>query len=993
MRLGHGGLIDRSRPLTFRFDGTAIAGFEGDTIASALLASGRRLVARGFKYHRPRGILSAGVEEPNAILRVGEDAIAEPNVRATMVALSDGMVARSQNAWPSVALDLGAGIELFSRFLGAGFYYKTFLWPPRAWRFYEKLIRRAAGLGPPPEGADPRRHESRHAHCDVLVIGGGPAGLAAATAAAACGARVVLCEQDRLLGGQLCFETATIGDSAAWEWASRTASRLAAAENVDVLANTTAFARHDGNLVLLEETLSPNPGTAGGLPARRLWKLRAKTIVLASGAIEKPLVFPGNDRPAIMLASAARAYIRRFAVRPGRRAVIVTNNDSAYATIGDLAHAGIEIAAVVDLRGATDRAARRCAEAGARYLPDSRIAATHGRRGVKAVDVVAARGDGGARRRISCDLLCMSGGWSPTVHLYAQHRGALHYDNRLAALVPDNRSDPVFVAGAASGDFALADCIAQGRGAGLSAAAACGFDRAPTTPPATVMAGEWLCRDASATTPTELLLAARQKSFVDFQNDVTVSDLALACREGFASIEHVKRYTTLGMGTDQGKTSNANAIAIVAELTGAPASDIQHTTFRPPYVPVSLGAIAAEATGQRLAPTRRSAFHDASASDDVTVVTSGDWLYPRYYARSGETMARAVDREVLNTRRRVGMVDMSTLGKADVQGRDALTFLERVYCNNLSRVAVGKLRYSLMLREDGIVLDDGTVSRLGEHHYLLTMTTANSWRVWLHLEKLRQAHWPELDVKLASVTDHWASLAIAGPEARNLLSRLEPDFDIANDAFPFASVREGRVAGLPARVFRVSFCGELGYEINVPAGYAEMLWRGLREQGRDLGLAPYGLEALDVMRIEKGHVSAGTEIDGRTTPGDLGMDRMVSGTKDFIGRALLDRPALSADGRRQFVGLVPADGATPIPLGAQITRAPWRGKPQSTMGHVTAAITSPTLGHPVALALIEDGHSRMGEKVWAVSPVARSSVEAVIARPAFYDPEGERLHG
>ncbi|MFP6741891.1 MAG: glycine cleavage T C-terminal barrel domain-containing protein, partial [Alphaproteobacteria bacterium] len=460
-----------------------------------------------------------------------------------------------------------------------------------------------------------------------------------------------------------------------------------------------------------------------------------------------------------------------------------------------------------------------------------------------------------------------------------------------------------------------------------------------------------------------------------------------------ASIEHVKRYTTLGMGTDQGKTSNANAIAIISELTGANASDIQHTTFRPPYVPVSLGAIAAEATGPRLAPTRRSAFHDASARDNVRFVTSGDWLYPRYYARGGETMARAIDREVLNTRRRVGMVDMSTLGKADVQGRDALTFLERVYCNDLSRVAVGKLRYSLMLREDGIVLDDGTVSRLGEHHYLLTMTTANSRRVWLHLEMLRQAHWPELDVKLASVTDHWANLAIAGPEARSLLSRLEPDFDIANGGFPFASVRQGRVAGLPARVFRVSFAGELGYEINVPAGYAETLWSHLGELGRDLGLMPYGLEALDVMRIEKGHVSAGTEIDGRTIPSDLGMDRMVSSTKDFIGRALLDRPALSANGRRQFVGLVPDDGVTPIPLGAQITRAPWRGKPQSTIGHVTAALTSPTLGHPVALTLIEDGRSRMGEKVWAVSPVAQSSVEAVITQPAFYDPRGERLHG
>jgi len=963
-RLPEGGRIDRTKPLHFSFDGSAFTGYAGDTLASALLAGGVRLTARSFKYHRPRGVMTAGSEEPNMLVR----ADGRPNLRATEIPLHDGLVATSQNRWPNRRFDVGAIMGLLSPFIGAGFYYKTFMAPAGAWPFYERFIRRAAGLGRAPDGRDAGRFSHRHAHSDVLVVGAGPAGLAAALAAARTGARTVICDERALPGGGLNWLTARIDGSLAADWAGAAAVELAP------LTGTTAFAVHDGNLVLMEQRLGPAD--------RCLWKLRARTIVLASGAVERPIVFPGNDRPGIMLASAVRTYVRQYAVRPGRRAVIVTNNDSGYDAIVDLAAAGIETAAVVELQPACS-AAPRAKAAGIPLHEGARIEATSGRQSLTGITVAA----GG---RIACDLVCMAGGWTPSLQLYAQRRGRLRFDSILGAHVPEDAHAPMLVAGAAAGHLTLAECLVGGWAAGRAAAEQCGF-AASQDKAFDVDSAELAGRDGSARLPGAFLLQARQRSFVDFQGDVTAKDIALAHGEGFSAIEHLKRYTTAGMGTDQGKTGNINALALAAELSGVPAAEIGHTTFRPPVSPVSFGAIAGEAAGPLIAPTRRTPFYGASSRARAVFVNSDLWVYPRYFPLQGESMRDAVRREVETTRSAAGMCDMSSLGKVDVQGADALAFIERVYCNNLGKLKPGKVRYSLMLREDGIVLDDGTVTCLAENHYLLTLTTAHSGRVWLHLEKLRQVHWPELDVKLASVTDHWASLALAGPCARKILAALGPDFDLDNEAFPVLSMREGEVAGLPARVFRVSFSGELGFEINVPAGFASALWQRLSEAGRPLGLAPYGLEALDVMRIEKGHVVIGSEIDGRTTPGDLGLERMVSQTKDFVGRALLARPALQAEGRHQFVGLKPRDGASPIPVGSQITAAPWTGAPQEAQGHLTASVFSPALGQPIALAMIADGRKRLSETVWTASPIAEKSIEVEIVPPQFYDPDGSRM--
>ena len=985
-RLADGGSIDRTRPLQFTFDGRRHRGYEGDTLASALLANGCRVVGRSFKYHRPRGIMSAGVEEPNALVRVGEGADAVPNLRATRIRLYDGLTARSQNCWPSVNFDLGAAAEIAGKWLQAGFYYKTFMWPRGSWKFYEKLIRRAAGLGRPPVGADSAAYGHRHAHCDVLVIGGGAAGLAASIAASRTGARVMLCDDGVRPGGNLVWESAKIDGARARDWALSVSEELRRQDNVTMLDRATAIACHDHNLVLVEQ----EPGKSA---QRRLWKIRARQIVLAAGAVERPVIFPGNDRPGIMLLSAVRNYIRHYAVRPGGRAVIVTNNDSAYGAIAGLEAAGIALAAVIDLRSDPSDAARTMVGDGTPLLHGHGIFSTQGRGGLRSVTVGPEPGQAGDIRRIDCDILCMSGGWTPSIQLYSQHRGKLEYDAEIGALVPADPATPLRVVGAAAGAFMLESCLAEGADAGRAAAADTGFGPEQQGGGYDVASNELAGSPANVMMSPRSLLDARQKSFVDFQNDVVVKDIALSVGEGFEHIEHLKRYTTTGMGTDQGKTSQMNAIALVARLTERQESELGHTTYRPPYTPASFGAIAGMAKGALLAPIRYTPFHRSSEDAGAVFVTAGSWLYPRYYPRGGETMAQAIEREVRNTRANLGVVDMSSLGKVDLQGADALTFLERVYCNNLATLTVGRVRYSLLLREDGVLLDDGTVTRLGEQHYLLTLTTAHGWRGWLHLEKMRQVHWPDLDVRMASVTDHWASLAVAGPQARNLLTGLEPDFAVGNDALPFASFREGVVAGLPARVFRVSFSGELSYEINVPSGFAGDLWGRVMEAGEPLGIMPYGLEALDVMRIEKGHVAVGTEIDGRATAGDLGLGGMVSKTKDFVGRALLQRPAFSAPGRQQFVGLRPVDGKSPVPVAAQIAGAPWHGKAQKSLGHVTASVFSFAQGLPIAIAMVEDGRDRMGESLWAVSPVSNESTEVEISSPVFHDPEGVRLRG
>ena len=742
--------------------------------------------------------------------------------------------------------------------------------------------------------------------------------------------------------------------------------------------------------MLLDQDLgATRPG--GGRPRRRLWRMRAQQIVLAAGAVERPLVFPGNDRPGVMLGSTVLELIERYGVRPGRRAVVFANTDAGYAVLPALRRAAIDIAAVVDLRD-DPGADARALTAGAPLLTGHFVSETVGRQGISGVGVEPLRGRGIPYEYIACDLLCMSGGWTPSLQLWSQAGGTLEFDDAQGALVARGSADRLHLAGAAAGADSLGDCIASGLSAGVAAAAAAGFHSASVEPP-DVAPASFPARPADARVPVARLLAARQKSFVDHQNDVTVADLALAVAEGYRSIEHVKRYTTLGMGTDQGKTSAANGIAIVAELTGVPPQHVGHTTIRPPYAPVSFGVIAGQARGALLAPTRYTPFRRMSETAGAVFYNTGVWSLPRYYPLPGESMAEAIAREARTVRSNVGVTDVSTLGKIDIQGPDALAFLERVYCNDLASLAPLRARYSLMLREDGILLDDGTITRLGDEHYLVMTTTSHAGRAWLHMEKLRQVHWPELDLTLTSVTDSWGGLAIAGPRSRELVSALGPDFDVAAATFPFLALREGRIAGLPARVFRVSFSGELGFEVHVPAGYARTLWERVMAAGRPLGLVPYGVEALDVLRIEKGHVVIGTEIDGRTTADDLGLGRMVSRKKDFIGRALLARPQLQAAGRKQLVGLVPADGRTRIPSGAQLASKPWTGAPQQTLGHVTASVESPVLGKPIALALLENGHARIGGRIHALSPAASQFAEAEIVSPHFFDPKGERQRG
>lgn len=976
-RLAEGGLIDRSTRLRFTFNGKSFTGYEGDTLASALMANGIDLIGRSFKYHRPRGIFTAGVEEPNALVTVGKSIDARPNLRATEVLLESGMTARSQNCWPNVNWDFGALTGLASRVIGAGFYYKTFMWPAKAWKTYEYFIRHAAGLGPPPDGHDDATYDHKHAHCDVLVIGAGPTGLAAALSAAETGARVIVCDEKRQFGGSLNWLTADIEDVPASAWAENASNRLSAAGNVISLSDTTTVAVGDDNHVLLEQRF--------GWKSRRLWKVRPRRIILAGGAIERPIVFPGNDRPGVIMASAARRYIREFAVAPGKVAVLVTNNDSGYDSIADLKKSGLTVAAVVDIRNHCGANAKAKAVGIACY-ESAVVTATHGRKRVSSIEIKNASGS----EHIACDLVCVSGGWTPGLQLYAQRQGELRFSETLGAHLPVDLSDPMIVAGAAAGTFDLALCLSDGHRAGSAAVTELGFPE-PATQDYGTKTDQLVDPDGSTTMPVREVLASKQKAFVDLQNDVTCADLALALGEGYESIEHVKRYTTTGMGTDQGKTSNVNAIKTVAEITGLSATDIGHTTFRPPYSPVSMGAVAGDARGKLVAQTRRTPFYESCKKAGVVFLESGDWLYPRYYPRAGESMADAIEREVRNTREHVGMVDMSSLGKIDIQGPDALAFLEQVYCNNLGSLKQGRIRYSLMLREDGILFDDGTVTRLGNNHYLITTTTARTGEAWLHLERLRQAYWSDLRVSLTSVTDYWASIAVAGPKSRDLIQSLTDNVDCSNEALPPSSMAEGTIDRMPVRIFRVSFSGELGFEINIPAEFAPNLWCLLEQRGTEYNLMPYGLEALDIMRIEKGHISIGMEADGRTTARDLGLGRMVSDKKDFIGKAMAARMAFNQPGRRQLVGLRAADGHTKIPYGAQITESVWKGTPQETQGHCTATIQSPTLDESIALALVIDGHYRIGTKLWAVSPVAGKSVEVEVTSPHFYDPEGNRL--
>jgi sarcosine oxidase subunit alpha len=995
-----GGRVDRARTVEFTFDGRTYHGLEGDTLASALLANGVRLVGRSFKYHRPRGLLSAGSDEPNALVALRRDAARyTPNLRATEVELYDGLAAESQNRWPSLALDLGAVNGLLAPFLSAGFYYKTFMWPPKAWdRLYEPLIRRAAGLGRSPTEPDPDLYLHRYAHCEVLVVGAGPAGLAAALAAAETGVRVMLVDEQAALGGSLLSSAdETIDGQPAAIWLAATVAALAAKPNVVLLPRTIAFGYFPHNMIGLVEKLSDHlAASPPGQPRERLWQVRAKAVVLAAGAHERPLVFPDNDRPGVMLAGAARTYLNRYGVKPGRRVVIATGHDGAYRAALDLHRAGVEIAAVADVRpDATGPLVQAAQTAGLPIRRGCVITGVKGVRQVRGARLSTRDGHGAfASEIVACDAVLMSGGFTPSVHLFSQSRGKLVWDSAIDAYLPGEAAERTHAAGACRGRFGLADALEDGWAVGAAAAGR------PQERAFAVQALEAGAAGVIGALPHDR--GGRPKAFVDWQNDVVVSDLKLAVREGFRSIEHIKRYTTTGMATDQGKTSNINALGVVSDLLDTPVPAIGLTTFRMPYTPISFGAMAGFARGDLFDPVRTTPMHDWAVSQGAVFEDVSLWKRARYFPemladKDGEDMEAAVRRECLAVRNACGVFDASTLGKIEVVGPDAAEFLNRLYVNPWTRLAVGRCRYGVLCREDGFVMDDGVVGRLALDRFHVTTSTGNAARVLAMMEDYLQTEWSDLRVWLTSTTEQWAVVALQGPNAREILGGLVEGVDLSPQALPHMGLTEGRILGVPMRLFRVSFTGELGFEINVPADYGQSVWEAVWAAGQAHGLTAYGTETMHVLRAEKGFIVVGQDSDGTATPEDLGLSWAVGKTKpDFVGKRSLARPSMADPARKQLVGLLTADPTVVLEEGAQIVVTPDQAPPMRLIGHVTSSYFSATLGRSIAMAMIRGGRARMGETLYSPRPAAKGFEAAVpvqVVSPVFYDPEGARVNG
>ncbi len=993
LRVPKGGRIDRSKKLGFTFDGRYYTGFAGDTLASALLANGVHLVGRSFKYHRPRGILAAGSEEPSALVTVSRDAYrVTPNLRATQVELYDGLTAISQNRWPSLSHDVGRVNDVLSPFFPAGFYYKTFMWPKKAWHdWYEPFIRRAAGLGEAPTLPDPDRYAQRYAHCDVLVVGSGPAGIAAALAAADAGARVMLCDESTEFGGSLLGDLAVrIDGKSGTDWVAESIATLHANPRVTLLPRTTAFGYFPHNLIGLNERLTDHlPAPAVGQTRERLWQVRAKSVVLATGAIERPLVFPGNDRPGIMLAGAAQTYLNRYGVQVGTRVVIVTASDAAYQAALDLQESGVTILAIADVRataaGPLPMAARR---AGLDVLTGSTVLGTEGDLRVnhialgKVKDGVVSPG-----QTFDCDAVLMSGGFTPAVHLFSQSRGKLDWSDHLQSFVPGQSAENERSAGACRGVFGLAEALSDGAAAGAAAAPE------PSAPTRQFSVEAELCGDdaylgalpAPASKP-------KHKSFVDWQHDVTVKDLALATREGFQSIEHVKRYTTTGMATDQGKTSNLNAMAIVAQKLDVAIPKVGLTTFRMPYTPVSFGSFAGISRGDLFDPVRTTPTHEWATAKGAVFENVGLWKRARYFPRGSEDMHAAVARECVAVRNACGIFDASTLGKIEVVGADAAEFMNRLYINSWTGLGVGRSRYGILCRDDGFIYDDGVVARIAQDRFHVTTTTGGAPRVLAMMEDYRQTEWPDLKVWLTSTTEQWSVIAVQGPNSRQVLEGLIEGIDLSATALPHMSVAKGRICGVPTLLFRVSFTGELGFEVNVPADYGAAVWEAIYAAGQKHGMVEYGTETMHVLRAEKGYIIVGQDTDGTVTPDDAGLTWAIGKTKaDFVGKRSLERPSMKAADRKQLVGLRTKDPQVVLEEGAQVAAKAGQTPPMQLIGHVTSSYASSVLGHSIALALVAGGRARMGQTLYI--PMPNGDLEVEVTAPVFYDPTGARING
>lgn len=980
------GRVDHNKPISFTFDGKTYQGYEGDTLASALLANGIHLVGRSFKYHRPRGILAAGSDEANALVAFDRGpGRVTPNMRATTLELFDGLTAQSQNNWPSLKFDVTALNDVFSAFFPAGFYNKTFMWPKSFWdSVYEPVIRATAGLGPAPKADDPDIYAARYAHCETLIIGAGPAGIAAALAAAQKSERVILVDEQAELGGSLLSDPGCVIEGmAAWNWLAQSLAQLHAADNVTLMPRTTAIGYYHDNFLGLSERLTDHveEGQASG-PREQLHRVWADNVILATGAIERPLVFAGNDRPGVMLASAAQTFLNRYGVAVGEKIVAVTSHDSGYKAAFDLADADIHIVTIIDCRAEIDQKLRAEAEKrGIQIRSGWTVTATKGSHRVRSITVNKLNGDKVEHigETLDCDAVIMSGGWTPSVHLWSHSKGTLEWREDIAAYVPAKANENAVCAGACNGDFGLAAALKAGSQAGG------GEGKYDTVEPVS-----WAGGGAQDILPTHRD-ESRVKAFVDFQNDVTAKDIRLAVREGFKSIEHIKRYTTTGMATDQGKTSNLNGLQIAARALNRPVTQVGLTTFRPPYTPTTFGALAGNNGGASFDVVRKTPIDPWAEAHGAVFEPVALWRRARYFPRDGEDMDKAVARECKATRDSVGIFDATTLGKIEVVGPDAAEFMNRMYTNPWTKLGVGRCRYGLMLGEDGYIMDDGVIGRLAEDRFHVTTTTGGAPRVLAHMEDYLQTEWPDLDVWLTSITEQWAVIALNGPNARKLIEPFVEGADLSPDAFPHMALRECKVCGIDARLFRVSFSGELGFEINVPAHHGKAVWETLFEAGKQYDITPYGTEVMHVLRAEKGFIIVGQDTDGTVTPHDAGMSWAIGKKKeDFVGMRSLARPDLVAEGRKQLVGLMPKHPKTVLEEGAQIVMTPDQNVPKDMVGHVTSSYWSETLGHSVALALVANGHALKGNTIFV--PMPDEMIEAEIVDTVFYDKQGDRLN-